>query len=311
MYIDSDHTYVHIFIAGPHLDECLRMRLFGVRPYALNQVAMVEPHQYAFLMNSMDGRLYSPFTITTPVLYHNSRQKIWRPDDDGRETFRFLIGLEAGTRLHRTRVRPFLEACRLRDIRISSWDLAQRSAFTFLPDDGAAVMASLRSSPWETTNTPDELERPIRLNDCRPAYPDAWGKVMRREKMTEMLAEFALMQDHTAWEGCGAGVPVFNQMRVGERASRCDIVTQRGDTFYVIEMKFGRLNNSALRELTTYSVWARGNRRLLARSFAPGLKAPYVMGGVLGSGNGLKHNPDALLLGYTFEGDNPRLTRYN
>jgi hypothetical protein len=311
MYVDSDHPYVHIFIAGPHLPDCLGMRLFGVRPYALNQVAMAEPGQYAFMMNSMDGLLYGPFRITTPVLYLQSPQIIWREDDNNRETFRFLIGLEAGARLYRARVRPFLKACRARDVRISNWDLAQRSAFTFLPADGAGVMASLRDAPWEIAPIPEEIDCPIHLKDCAPAYPDAWGTIMRNEKMTEMLAEFALMRDSAAWRGCGAGIPVFNQMRVGERASRCDILTQRGDTFYVIEMKAGRLNRSALREMTSYSIWARGNRSLLARSFAPGLKTPYVMGGILGSGNGIAHNPDALLLGYSFEGAVPRITKFN
>jgi hypothetical protein len=119
------------------------------------------------------------------------------------------------------------------------------------------------------------------------------------------------MKDQVAWEGSGAGVPVFNQMRVGERASRCDIITHREDTLYVIEMKSKRIRESVLRELTTYRVWAQGNRELLTRNFAPGLENPHIMGGVMGSDNGIKRNPDALLLGYTFENGRLRIFRFN
>ncbi|MCP4229057.1 MAG: hypothetical protein GY771_02780 [bacterium] len=311
MYIDSDLQYVHIFITGPNIYDCMSYRLFGVRPGAINQVAMVEPGQSAFLMDNINGHLFGPYRISTPVLYFDNDTTIWKRDEDGRETFRFVIGLEPRNRFYRCRTRDLLGLCRTLSVRISHWDLAQRSAFTFLPKDGAAILGTFHEPLWRDVNLLTEYEEPVDVQDYSRVYPDSWARVVNREKTTEMLIEFALMKEQAAWEGCGAGVPVFNQMRVGERASRCDIITHREDTFYVIEMKSSRIKEPVLRELTTYKVWAQGNRGLLTRNFAPGVRSPYVMGGILGDGNILTHYPDVLLLGYAFENNRPRLTRYN
>jgi len=311
MIADYSFPYVHIFVAGNNLRSCTSKLLYGVRPFAINQAAMVRSGQSILLCNNFNGYIYGPYIATSKVLYYDEDKPIWKREEDGREAFRFIVGLRPSQTLYRCRMRQFIAMLKNMDIHISRWDLSQRSIFTFLPADGAKTLNQISNPLWEEVDTGNDKTNHFNISSYQPAFPQKWQKILQEEKLTEMLIEFALMNCDNIWRNVGTGIPIFNQMRVGYQASRCDLITQRDNTFYVIEVKLGCVGQKAMSETIRYSIWARGNRELLARNFAPTIGNPLVMGGILGSNCTLKHQPDAVIIEYALNDDRLELRRYN
>jgi hypothetical protein len=259
---------LHVFITKNHFLRCHEAALYGVRPSSVNQLAQVREGDAAYLYQRTAGALYGPYNCRGPVRYLGPEvpAPVWEAAARGsrREKFRFVVGLAATPEVHRFSVSHFYEAARAAGVELTPADFVKRSVHTFLPAEGERMSGALATAPRQLAMPFLPHPRPLPLD----AYPAVDGDhlefILRHETLDESLLEFILAREPTALARDMEARPAFNQLRIDERGNRIDLIYASPGAIFIIELKRGRRDAEARRDILRYELWARGRRNKLA-----------------------------------------------
>ena len=267
---------LHVFITKDHFPRCHEAALYGVRPSSVNQLAQVSDGDTAYLYQRVAGALYGPYACRGPVRYLGPTvpAPVWEAAAPGskREKFRFVVRLEAGPEVSRISVSQLYELAEASGVDLVPADFIKRSVYTFLPADGARVAEALLAAPRQLAMPFLPRPRPYPLERCVPVRGDGLKHILQYERLGESLLEFVLAREETSLARDLAARPAFNQLRIDDRGNRIDLVYASPAALYVIELKRGRRDAEARRDILRYEIWARGRREGLARGL--GLSSP-------------------------------------
>jgi hypothetical protein len=271
---------LHVFITKNHFPRCHEAALYGVRPSSVNQLAQVRDGDAAYLYQRTAGALYGPYTCRAPVRYLGPTvpAPVWEPAARGsrREKFRFVVRLEAAREVGRLSVSHFYEAARAAEVDLTPADFVKRSVHTFLPAEGERVAEKLARAPHQLAMPFLPRPRPFPLEEYAAVDGDRLGFILQHEPLDESLLEFLLAREATALSREMAARPAFNQLRIDERGNRIDLVYASADALFIIELKRGRRDAEARRDILRYELWARGRRERLAAALNFGEARPTV-----------------------------------
>ncbi len=266
---------LHVFITKDHFHRCHEAALYGVRPSSVNQLAQVRDGDAAYLYQRVAGALYGPYTCRGPVRYLGPTvpAPVWEAAGPGskREKFRFVVGLEAGAEVSRVSVSRLYELTRAAGVEVVPADFVKRSVYTFLPAEGERVAGALREAPRQLAMPFLPRPRPYPLDGLAAVRGENLDFILRHERLDESLLEFVLAREETPLARDLEARPAFNQLRVDDRGNRIDLVYASPAALYIIELKRGRRDAEARRDILRYEIWARGRREGLARAL--GLRA--------------------------------------
>ncbi len=258
---------LHVFITKNHFPRCHETALFGVRPSSLNQLAQVRDGDCAYLYPRLAGALYGPYRCAGDVLYLGPEvpAPVWEEAAPGaaREKYRFVIRLAAAEDLRRVPISRVYELARRSGVDLAPADFVKRSVFTFLPGDGAPMAVALAGAPGQTLAFLPPA-RPYPLAGRRPVNTANLDFILRSETLDESMLEFLLAREGGELAREMGARPAFNQLRVDARGDRVDLVYASEDNIFIIELKRGRRDAEARRDILRYELWARGQRRRLA-----------------------------------------------
>jgi hypothetical protein len=267
---------LHVFITKNHFPRCHEAALYGVRPSSVNQLAQVSDGDTAYLYQRVAGALYGPYACRGPVRYLGPTvpAPVWEAAAPGskREKFRFVVRLEAGPEVSRISVSQLYELAGALGVELVPADFVKRSVYTFLPANGARVAEALLAAPRQLAMPFLPRPRPYPLERCVTVRGDNLKHILQYERLGESLLEFVLAREETSLARDLAARPAFNQLRIDDRGNRIDLVYASPAALYVIELKRGRRDAEARRDILRYEIWARGRREGLARGL--GLRAP-------------------------------------
>jgi len=259
---------LHVFITKNHFQKCHEAALYGVRPSSVNQLAQVADGDPAYLYQRTAGALYGPYVCRGPVRYLGPEvpAPVWEAAARGsrREKFRFVVRLEAAPDVHRFSVSHFYEAARAADVELTPADFVKRSVHTFLPAEGERMARALAAAPRQLAMPFLPRPRPLALDSYPAVDGEHLGFVLRHETLDESLLEFILAREATPLARDMEARPAFNQLRIDERGNRIDLIYASPGAIFVIELKRGRRDAEARRDILRYELWARGRRGRLA-----------------------------------------------
>jgi hypothetical protein len=271
---------LHVFITKGHFLRCHEAALYGVRPSSVNQLAQVRDGDAAYLYQRTAGALYGPYECCGPVRYLGPTvpAPVWEAAARGsrREKFRFVVRLAAAPEVVRFSVTHFYEAARATAVELSPADFVKRSVHTFLPAEGERVARALAAMPRQLAMPFLPRPKPFPLDEYRAVDGENLEFILRHETLDESLLEFLLAREATplAWEM--EARPAFNQLRIDERGNRIDLIYVSPAALFIIELKRGRRDAEARRDILRYELWARGRRDRLAAALAAGPGRPAV-----------------------------------
>lgn len=302
---------LHVFITKNHFLRCHEAALYGVRPSSVNQLAQVRDGDAAYLYQRLAGALYGPYTCRGPVRYLGPTvtAPVWEAAAAGspREKFRFVVRLEAGPEVFRFPVSQFYESARAAGVALAPADFVKRSVYTFLPADGGRVAGALAAAPRQLAMPFLPRLRPYPLDGRVPTSGKHLEFILRYERLDESLLEFVLAREETSLGRDLGARPAFNQLRIDDRGNRIDLVYASREALFIIELKRGRRDAEARRDILRYEIWARGRRERLARAL--GLAAPRpAITPVLVAGGGPARPADCRIYDWQLEKDPARLS---
>lgn len=267
---------LHIFITKDHFSRCHEAALYGVRPSSVNQLAQVRDGDAAYLYQRVAGALYGPYACRGPVRYLGPTvpAPVWEAAARGsrREKFRFVVRLAAGPEVSRVSVSQLYGLARASGVELVPADFVKRSVHTFLPADGARITEALAAAPRQLAMPFLPRPRPYPLEGRLPVSGDNLAHILQYERLNESLLEFVLAREETPLARDLDAEPAFNQLRIDDRGNRIDLVYASPAALYIIELKRGRRDAEARRDILRYELWARGRREALARGLR--LRAP-------------------------------------
>ena len=271
---------LHVFITKNHFLKCHEAALYGVRPSSVNQLAQVRDGDAAYLYQRTAGALYGPYRCLGPVRYLGPTvpAPVWEPAARGsrREKFRFVVRLAAAPQVHRFSVSHFYEAARTADVELAPADFVKRSVHTFLPAEGGRMARALATAPRQLAMPFLPRPEPLPLDEYAAVRSEHLGFILRHETLDESLLEFVLAREATPLAREMGARPAFNQLRIDERGNRIDLIYASPPALFIIELKRGRRDAEARRDILRYELWARGRRDRLAAALNFGEARPTV-----------------------------------
>jgi|GEM_PF-2114290 len=302
---------LHVFITKNHFFRCHEAALYGVRPSSVNQLAQVRDGDAAYLYQRLAGALYGPYTCRGPIRYLGPTvpARVWEAAAPGspREKFRFVVRVEAAPEVFRIPVARLYESARAAGVALAPADFVKRSVYTFLPADGARVAGALAAAPRQLAMPFLPPPRPYPLDGRAPVRGEHLGFIVQYERLDESLLEFVLAREETSLGRDLEARPAFNQLRIDDRGNRIDLVYASPDALFVIELKSGRRDAEARRDILRYEIWARGRRERLAEAL--GLAAPRpTVTPVLVAGGGPARPADCRIYDWQLDTNPTRLS---
>jgi len=301
---------LHVFITKRHFLRCHELALYGVRPSSVNQLAQVRDGDIAYIYQRLAGALFGPYRCRGPVRYLGPAVETpaWEPATPGaaREKFRFVVRLAAATEVRRFSVSRFYELARAAGVALAPADFVKRSVFTFLPAEGPSVARALGAASRQLAMPFLPPVRPYPLTGRPPVDGAHLGYILRYERFDESLLEFLLARAGGALAADMAAAPAFNQLRIDARGNRIDLVYASSTSLFIIELKRGRRDAEARRDILRYELWARGRRRELAARLGVAAASPTVTP-VLVAAGGPARPADCRVYDWRLGGDPPRL----
>jgi len=274
------NSMLHVLITKNHFLRCHEAALYGVRPSSVNQLAQVRDGDAAYLYQRVAGALYGPYRCRGPVRYLGPTvpAPVWEAAGPGsaREKFRFVVRLEAAREVCRFSISQFYEAAREAAVELVPADFVKRSVYTFLPGDGARFADALARAPRQIGMPFLPQPRPYPVEGYVPLYGKHLEFILKYERLDESLLEFVLAREETALAREMQARPAFNQLRIDERGNRIDLVYASPEVLFIIELKRGRRDAEARRDIIRYEIWARGRRERLAAALGLGEVRPTV-----------------------------------
>jgi len=259
---------LHVFITAGHFRRCHEVGLFGVRPSSLNQLAQVRPGDRAFIYERTAATFFGPYRCRRDVRYLGPtvERPVWEWAAPGsrREKFRYVIALEPLAGFNRLPVGAVYATAHALGIGLHAADFVKRSCYTFFPADGERLAAAL-------SRHPRQQDLPF-LAGAGAADDAAWLPVdaahldalLAHERWDESLLEFILAREGGALAREMGARPAFNQLRIDDRGDRIDLLYAAPNHLFVIELKTGRRDAEARRDIVRYELWARAHRREVA-----------------------------------------------
>ncbi len=302
---------LHVFITKDHFPRCHEAALYGVRPSSVNQLAQVRDGDAAYLYQRVAGALYGPYACRGPVRYLGPTvaEPVWEAAGPGsrREKFRFVVRLASGPEVSRVSVSQLYELARAAGVELVPADFVKRSVYTFLPADGARITAALAAAPRQLAIPFLPQPRPYPLEERLPVRGDNLKYILQHERLDESLLEFILAREFTPLARDLGARPAFNQLRIDDRGNRIDLVYASPAALYVIELKRGRRDAEARRDILRYELWARGRREALARGLRLRAARPTVTP-VLVAGGGPPRPAECRIYDWRLEDEPTRLS---
>jgi len=301
---------LHVFITVGHFQRCHELGLFGVRPSSINQLAQVRDGDEAWLYPRLAGALVGPYRCRGEVTYLGPEvpAPAWEPAAPGsaREEFRFVVGLAAERTPGRVPVARLYATARAAGITCGPADFVKRSVFTFLPAEGARMAEALARAPKQDGLVFAPRPRPYPLDGYRPVNAANLEYILRHEALDESLLEFILAREGGGLLAEAGARPAFNQLRIDDRGNRIDLVYAGADNIFIVELKRGRRDAEARRDILRYELWARGRRRELAAALGMETASPAVTP-VLVAAGGPPRPADCLIYDWRLAPDPARL----
>jgi len=242
--------------------------LYGVRPSSLNQLAQVREGDTAYVYQRRAGALYGPYACRGPVRYlgPDLAAPVWEAAAAGsrREKFRYVVRLRAAGEVYRTSVAQWYAAAAAAGVTLHPSDFVKRSVHTFLPAEGRRMAEALARLPRQGAMSFLGAVRPYPLGGRRAVGSANLEFILQYERLDEALLEFLLAREETPLAAELEARPAFNQLRIDERGNRLDLLYASEEALFVIELKRGRRDAEARRDILRYELWARGRRAPLA-----------------------------------------------
>jgi len=271
---------LHVFITVDHFRRCHEAGLYGVRPSSVNQLAQVRDGDGAWLYARKAGVFFGPYRCVGPVRYLGPEveQPVWEwaAPASKREKYRFVVALAAPPHLRRLGVAAFYEAASGAGVDLHAADFVKRSVFSFLPAQGPRVAAAMATAPGQRPLPFFARPRPMPVEDLMPADVAHLPALLAAERLDESLLEFLLAREEGGLTRALAARPAFNQLRIDDRGNRVDLVYTSPGNIFIIELKNGRRDAEARRDIVRYELWARGHRRRLAAALGMADERPTV-----------------------------------
>ena len=302
---------LHVFITKDHFPRCHEAALYGVRPSSVNQLAQVRDGDTAYLYQRVAGALYGPYRCSGPVRYLGPTvpAPVWEAAAPGsrREKFRFVVRLQAGPEINRVSVSQLYELARAAEVELVPADFVKRSVYSFLPADGERIAAALAAAPSQLAMPFLPRPRPYPLAGRASVSGETLPYILKYERFDESLLEFLLAREDTALARDLDAAPAFNQLRIDDRGNRIDLVYASPAALYIIELKRGRRDAEARRDIVRYELWARGRREALARQLRLPAPRPTVTP-VLVAGGGPPRPAECRIYDWRLEPEPSRLS---
>lgn len=271
---------LHVFITVDHFRRCHEAALFGVRPSSLNQLAQVRDGDRAYIYARKAAVLYGPYICRGPVYYLGPRAEApvweWADPSARAEKYRYVVRLGAEAEVRRFPMASLYALARARGIDLGPADFVKRSVFSFLPAEGARLAAAWEQAPGQSALPFLPPPRPVSLAGCLPVDGRHLDALLKHEKLDESLLEFLLAREGGALAAEMGASPAFNQLRIDPRGDRIDLVYASDESLFIIELKTGRRDAEARRDILRYELWARGKRRDLASRLGLAAASPLV-----------------------------------
>jgi hypothetical protein len=271
---------LHVFITVEHFRRCHEAALFGVRPSSLNQLAQVRDGDAAYLYARKAGLLFGPYGCVGPVRYLGPEVATpvweWAAPGSRREKYRFVVALAAPPVVKRFPIAAFYDAARRAGVPLAPADFIKRSVFSFLPAEGARVAEALGAAPGQRDLPFLAPARPRPVDAYPPVDGAHLSEILAAERFDESWLEFLLAREEGELAREMAAAPAFNQLRIDDRGDRVDLVYASPGNIYIIELKTGRRDAEARRDILRYELWGRGNRRRLAAALGMADARPTV-----------------------------------